>query len=135
MAYLGKTMQFLLHLGAPEINFSRAKRLRNSMTEAERILWSRIRNNRLNGYKFRRQHPIGQYIADFYCHGKRLIVEVDGMIHNQSQASENDENRTAELERFGIKVIRVTNEEIIEDIDKVLNNILNELGKPSYPSP
>lgn len=65
----------------PDI-FSKAKELRKSMTIAEKILWKHLRNNKLNGLKFRRQHPLDIFIADFYCHPKRLIIELDGGIHD-----------------------------------------------------
>jgi len=86
--------------------------------------------------KFRRQHPIHLYIADFYCHETRLIVEVDGGIHNTSHVKEHDENRSAELDRLGKTVIRFTNEEIIQNIEKVLEQITSQPQiRPSSPSP
>jgi very-short-patch-repair endonuclease len=136
MAFVGKTREFLLHLDASEETFQRASSLRHAMTAAEKLLWDRLKNRKLNGLKFRRQHPIHLYIADFYCHEKRLIVEVDGGIHNKLPVKEHDENRSAELDRLGITVIRFTNEQIIQNIEKVLEQITSQpVIRPSSPSP
>jgi len=107
----------------------RARELRQEMTEAEKCLWKELRNRNLEGNKFRRQHPINIYIADFYCHAKRLVVEVDGGIHKRRENREYDENRTTDLERFGIQVLRFTNEEVLEQTDKVLYKIKEECEK------
>ena len=77
----------------------------------------------INGLKFRRQHPIGLYIADFYCHKAKIIVEVDGSIHNNSETISNDITRQNDLEKLGYTVIRFTNAEIFEEADMVLNKI------------
>jgi very-short-patch-repair endonuclease len=128
-AYLGKTRQFLLHLDAPEIRFSRARNLRRVMTEAEKVLWEYLKNRKAGGGKFRRQHPLGSYIADFYCHEKRLVVEVDGEIHLNPETAEKDENRTAVLERYGIEVIRFSNQEVLENAQSVVQSIIQKLNK------
>ena len=125
MALIGKTREFLLHLDASEEIFQRAHSLRHSLTEAEKILWDQLKNRRLNGLKFRRQHPIRLYIADFYCHEKRLIIELDGGIHNDPSVKEHDENRSAELDRLGITVIRFSNEQVLYIIEKVLKDIID----------
>jgi very-short-patch-repair endonuclease len=93
------------------------------MTDAERILWEAIKNRKCSGLKFRRQHPIHFYVADFYCHEKRLIIEIDGKIHKKRSVKEHDENRSAELERFGITVIRFSNDQVENSLNKVLNEI------------
>jgi very-short-patch-repair endonuclease len=95
------------------------------MTEAEEILWEHLRNNKLNGLKFRRQHPLDIFIADFYCHQRKLIIELDGGIHDVLNQREYDEGRTFELEGKGFKILRFRNEEVIKDIDSVLYRILN----------
>jgi very-short-patch-repair endonuclease len=106
------------------------------MTEAETLLWQRLKNRKLNGLKFRRQHPLHLYIADFYCHEKRLVIEIDGGIHNRKHVQEHDENRSAELDRLGITIIRFTNEQVIQNIDKVLEEIISQTHiRPSPPSP
>ena len=93
------------------------------MTEPEKILWNELKNRKVKRLKFRRQHPLLFYIADFYCHELRLVIEVDGGVHMLEKQKENDENRTAELERFGIRVIRFPNEMVINSIDEVLKTI------------
>ena len=101
-----------------------ARENRKNQTEAEDFLWQEIRNSNL-GAKFRRQHYISDFIVDFVCLEKELIVEVDGEIHNHQK--EYDEGRTYELEQFGFKVIRFTNEEVINDIKRVKKQIQSEL--------
>jgi len=112
-----------LHLGAKGKAFSNARILRRTSIEVEELLWNNLRNKRLKGYKFRRQHPILGYIADFYCHEARLIIEVDGGIHDLPQYKEHDDGRTFEFENNGIKVIRFKNFEILENIESVLKQI------------
>jgi len=116
-----------LHRGSKGKTFGNANALRRSMTESEGLLWNELRNKRLNGYKFRRQHPIKRFIADFYCHEAKLVVELDGEIHNDIIVSEHDIGRTYELKEFDIKVIRFTNDEILNCIDTVLQRINMEI--------
>ena len=98
--------------GATAIIFDRARELRANTTEPEKILWDRISNRQLDGFKFRRQHPINTYIADFYCHQAKLVVELDGLIHYYPENKEYDKSRNLEMEGLGIRVIRFRNEEI-----------------------
>jgi len=105
----------------------RARLLRKSMTRAEKVLWEKLRRKQLEGIRFRRQHPINIFIVDFYCHQANLVIEIDGGIHNETDQLERDENRTCELENFGLKVIRFTNEEVINQTEKVLIEIMQEL--------
>lgn len=102
----------------------RAKELRNNQTEAESALWEHIKNNQLN-YKFRRQQVIGYNIVDFVCLEKKLVIEVDGEIHNYQK--EYDDARTTELEKDGYKVIRFENIRVFSDIDNVLSEIKHQL--------
>jgi len=106
--------------GAKRAIFQNACELRKEMTPAEKMLWNRLNKSQL-GVRFKAQHPIDIFIADFYCHKCRLIVEVDGKIHLSQQ--EDDENRTAELERLGLIVIRFTNDEVLYDVEKVVDEI------------
>jgi very-short-patch-repair endonuclease len=99
------------------------------MTPAEQILWKRLRDRRLSGLKFRRQHPLGTYIVDFYCPAQRLAVEIDGGVH-QSQV-EDDLERTCYLESQGYQVIRFQNSQVEGDIDCVLASILQACSHPS----
>ena len=115
--------------GASHIIFTNAKHLRKNMTDAETILWVHLKRG-INGIKFRRQHPIGLYIADFYCHKAKLIIEVDGSIHNNEDVKESDELRQKELENWGYTIIRFTNKMILECSEKVIleiSNIVNSI--------
>jgi very-short-patch-repair endonuclease len=120
----------LTYGASPEI-FKRAKDLKRGMTPAEKILWEELRGSKLDGHKFRRQHPIGKFIADFYCHEKKLVVELDGGIHDDEDVKERDEGRTYELENFELQVIRFQNEEIFRDLSSVLNKIKFSCGARS----
>ncbi len=100
---------------------------RSKPTQAEEILWQILRGKKLDGFKFRRQHIIGRYIADFVCLSQQLIVEVDGLIHQTPDNIISDEDRTKELNKYGFDVIRFTNDEVIGDTDNVLNKILHSL--------
>lgn len=103
-----------------------AKELRHNSTPAEDVLWSRLRAKQL-GVKFRRQHTILDFIADFYCSEKNLIIEVDGGYHNTLEQIPLDEERTRRLESVGNKVLRFTNEQIFNEIDKVIEKIKENL--------
>ena len=109
--------------GAKPHIFEKAKVLRKNMTEAEEILWEQLRGKKLMGLRFRPQHPIDIFIADFYCHPLKLVVEVDGGIHKTKEQREYDLGREGELENWGIKVIRFTNEEIGNNITQVIKEI------------
>jgi len=97
------------------------------MTPSENILWDHIRKKRLSGIIFRRQHPISQFIVDFYCHEAKLVIEIDGDIHENQENKEYDENRTFELEKLGLKVIRFKNEMITDNINEVLKILQEEI--------
>lgn len=99
----------------------RAKELRRAMTGAERMLWERLRGNRLHGFHFRRQQVIDGFIADFYCHAAGLVVEVDGGVH--AQQTEYDSERDRVLSQRGVRVLRINNEEIQTNLDGVLARI------------
>lgn len=94
-------------------------------------MWECLRGRRLNGFKFRRQHPIGRYVADFYCHEAQLIIEVDGETHDQSEQRDYDRVRQAELEAQALKVVRFKNERVIYETKQVLEEIINYLPSPS----
>lgn len=98
-------------------------------TQAETVLWEYLKGKQLEGYKFRRQHIIGSYIADFVCLKQKLVVEVDGLIHELPENKLSDEERTAWLKDQGFRVIRFTNEEVLGDLDNVLEKILYQLKK------
>ena len=111
---------------SPEI-FKRASELRKNMTEAEVILWSALRRKQIKGKRFRRQHPIERFIIDFYCHDSRLIIEADGGIHKALEQKEYDIGRSIELEKFGLKIIRFTNEQIKNNLAETLEEIEKNL--------
>lgn len=100
----------------------RAKELRREMTQSERKLWSRLRNNRLEGFHFRRQQIIEPYIADFYCHQAELVIEVDGSVHQEQ--SEYDRQRDLDLLLRGLRVVHFTNSDVNQNLESVLKEIL-----------
>ena len=100
----------------------KAKELRRESTLAEKILWTALRGRKLNGIKFCRQHPIGSFIADFYCVQYRLVVEIDGEIHKQQQRQ--DLARTEWLEQHGYRVIRFRNHEVEQNLENVCSETL-----------
>lgn len=104
------------------------KESRSNPTEAENALWQMLRGKKLEGYKFRRQHIIGSYIADFICLRAKLIIEIDGLIHQLPENKANDEERTLWLKQKGFEVIRFKNEEVLGDTENVLATILKELA-------
>ena len=108
--------------------FQNAKELRRTMTNAEMILWLNIRN-RINGFKFRRQHPIGNYIADFFCHKAKLIIELDGSIHGLAHVQELDKIRQKDLEKLGYYIIRFTNNDVLLNIEQVIDTIKKTINK------
>lgn len=112
-----------LHKYASGKIFENAKALRRSSTEAEQKLWQELRNKKLNGLKFRRQHPIDKWIADFYCHEKKLVIELDGVVHNDKEIIEYDENRTKDLKELGMHVVRFRNDEVLTNVGNVLKSI------------
>ena len=97
--------------------FTAARTMRREMTPAEAVLWNRVRGGRI-GYHIRRQQPLLGFVADFYCHGARLAIEVDGSVHDNQQ--DRDSNRDACLAEIGIKVIRVSNASVFADVDSVI---------------
>jgi len=118
-----------MFLGANHLIFKNAESLRNNMTPAEMMLWGHLSGSRL-GAKFRRQHPLGIYIADFYCHQHKLVVELDGSVHQLPDVQSNDIERQINLENDGIKVIRFKNEMVFNEIEKVLETIKNAISSP-----
>jgi very-short-patch-repair endonuclease len=104
-----------------------ARRLRQNLTPAEERLWQAIKNSQLNGLRFRCQHPVGSFILDFYCPQCRLVVEVDGEIHNHQV--EYDTARTMQLNQFGYRVVRFSNQDVMTNLDGVLRQILAASSK------
>ena len=105
----------------------KARNLRKNQTDAEKLLWKHLRSRQLDGYKFRRQCPIGRYIVDFVCKSNMLIVEIDGGQHAELTAK--DEARTDFLNKEGYKVVRFWNNDVFSDTDAVLQSIHEELKR------
>ncbi|WP_246615764.1 endonuclease domain-containing protein [Aquimarina litoralis] len=99
------------------------KNLRNNGTSAEAFLWKYLQKSQIQGRKFRRQHSIGNYIVDFYCPKEKMIIELDGEIHNQAKKQEYDQKRTKYLEGLGFAVIRFENKMVFESLPSVLKEI------------
>ncbi len=93
-----------------------ARVLRKQSTKAEKILWNELRNRKFNNLKIRRQHPIGKYVVDFFCYEKKLIIEVDGEIHDNNKQKEYDTIRQTELENSGYRIVRISNKDVIDDV-------------------
>jgi very-short-patch-repair endonuclease len=116
-----------------------AKALRRRMTDAETILWSSIRRSAVNGMHFRRQHPIGPYVADFACALARVVIEVDGATHSSNEEQEYDRRRDSYMQSRGWRIIRVTNTEIYKSLNDVLDGLFRlpqetaDHGAPAAP--
>jgi very-short-patch-repair endonuclease len=100
-----------------------AGNLRARQTKAEVLLWEFLRNRKLLGFKFRRQHQFGDYIVDFYCHAASLVIECDGSVHDQNEQWHHDQSRDDCMISSGLRVLRFTNEQILGDSETVLREI------------
>ncbi|MEI6429711.1 MAG: DUF559 domain-containing protein, partial [Pseudanabaena sp. ELA607] len=107
------------------------RELRKNQTSAEKVFWEIVRTKRFLGLKFRRQHQIGNYIVDFYCHDRKLVIELDGEIHNQPEQQQRDRQRSEYLNSLGLTVLRFTNQEIFQNLETILQTLLDLLS----PSP
>ena len=114
---------------APPSSFAKAVGLRIQMTDAEKLLWEELRNKNFQNLKFRRQHPIHLYIADFYCHELKLIVEIDGEYHHTEDQILKDNERTSYLNAHGVEVIRFTNSQVKQSLDSVLQAISDKASE------
>ena len=124
-------MEKKMHAGAIKPLYQRARELRNNATHAEIILWTYLKSKPF-GYKFRRQHPYSIYILDFYCHLLKLVIEVDGSIHNNEDVKLNDEQRQTMLQNNGLVVLRFQNEEVTKTSEKVFLEIEKFLLKKKH---
>jgi very-short-patch-repair endonuclease len=116
------------------LNVDRARSLRGAQTDAEQALWHRLRNRRLDGWRFRRQHEIDLYIVDFACAEAALIVELDGGQHGDQLIY--DEARTRKLQEMGYRVLRFWNNDVLKNLDSVLEVIMEALASPApHPNP
>jgi very-short-patch-repair endonuclease len=105
--------------------YQHSKQLRQQMTPEEKILWEQLRRNNLKGLHFRRQQIIDGFIVDFYCHKARLVIEVDGEVHNQQL--ESDRERDKILSARGLKILRITNQDVKNNLQEVLKKIIDYL--------
>jgi very-short-patch-repair endonuclease len=110
----------------------RAQELRKQQTPTEQILWECLRDRRFLNAKFRRQHNIGQFIADFYCHAARLVIKLDGEIHNHQKIE--DANRDEWMQAHGLTVLRFGNGEVLDNLGEVLG-VIAEVLEPSPLAP
>jgi len=115
-----------MHYSASKTIFQYAEVLRKNMTEAEKVVWERLCKNQL-GVRIRIQHPINKYIADYYSHKLKLVIEIDGGIHLSKENKENDIGRDIILNEFGIQIIRFTNDQVINDIDQIIEEIKKKI--------
>ena len=118
---------FYYHCAMDRKQVKRARGLRRASTEAEKLLWQKLRAWQLGGAKFRRQAPIGPYIVDFASFEHRLVVEIDAAQHNTPQGRQHDLKRTAWLEAQGFRVLRFWNNQVLTNIEGVLERILQEI--------
>jgi very-short-patch-repair endonuclease len=120
-----------------ELQRANARTLRQSMTKAEVFLWQELRRRRLDAFRFRRQHPIGVFIADFACVATKVVIEIDGMSHEQTRAQ--DEQRQKMLEATGWQVVRYSNEDVLQCVGSVAGDIDRVCRRrqqpPPYPPP
>ena len=112
-----------------------ARQLRRRLTPTEQALWSALRGDRLHGFKFRRQHPFGPYVLDFFCVQSQLVIELDGSVHNHPDQIDYDRDRTAYLESQGLRVLRFRNQDIADKLDEVLTKILEATSPTPNPLP
>jgi very-short-patch-repair endonuclease len=106
-----------------------ARSMRREPTRAEEVLWSALQKKQVAGLKFRRQHPVGRFVLDFYCASLKLVVEVDGGVHDAQQ--DRDAERTKALETYGYRVLRFRNEDVIHDLPGVIARIAAVAPEPA----
>jgi very-short-patch-repair endonuclease len=109
----------------------KALHLRRNMTSAERKLWAALRDRQLEGIKFRRQHPLGPYVLDFFCEAHKLVIEIDGGQH--ASDADRDAKRTAWLTAHGCRVLRFWNNEVLSNLSGVLTEISRAAGVAPHP--
>jgi very-short-patch-repair endonuclease len=100
-----------------------ARQMRREPTEAGAALWKALRKDQIGGFRFRREHPVGQFVLDFCCAARKLVIEVDGGYHDDPEQRERDEARTAHLNAWGYSVLRFRNEEVLTDLPSVIARI------------
>ena len=124
-------MKTNMHRNAGPGVFHYARIMRKNPTDAEEKLWLYLRNNQ-TGFKFRRQHPLYNYVVDFYCHSLRLAIEIDGGIHEDEEQKSKDLEKANEILNLGIYLIRFSNEQVMFDSDEVMNQILSTIHEIKF---
>jgi very-short-patch-repair endonuclease len=114
-------------------NVPAARRLRRPLTNAEALVWERVRDRKFRGLKFRRQHPIGTYVVDFFCDELRLVLEVDGGVHLEPEQRARDRERQAIIESLGLRVLRISNASVETDLEGALDQVVNSQTTPLPP--
>lgn len=123
-----------MYYGASAALFAYAKEMRKKPTKAEEALWQILKEKQFAQYKFRRQHPIARFIADFYCHSLRLVIEVDGGYHLEQEQKIFDSFRDEDMNALGISVLRLTNEEVLHNIEDAKSKLFETISVlPPYP--
>jgi very-short-patch-repair endonuclease len=112
-------------------DLAKARGLRRRPTDAEKKLWRLLRDRRFADVKFRRQHPVGPYVVDFFCARAKLVLELDGGGHADQKKTVGDENRSRELQRLGFRVLRFWNTDVLQNPEGVLKRIAEALSEPS----
>ena len=122
-------------MGEPKhrLKYAQARRLRRALTPPEARLWLRLKG-RQDGLHFRKQHPVGPFIVDFYCASARLVVEVEGLVHDLPDVAERDAARTAWLESQGLEVMRIPASDIMRDPDEMALGVILRAKALSHPS-
>ena len=123
-----RVIERTMFYGASPNTFEKARLLRNNMTEAEKIIWDKLKNRNVFKARFRRQHPIGIFIADFYCHECKLAIEIDGEIHLKNEVIEYDDGRSHDIEKYGIKILIFTNNEVFTGLNNIIEKILRAIA-------
>lgn len=112
-----------------------ARELRATMTREEELLWERLRGKKLRGIRFYRQVPIDRYVADFYCPRYKLIIELDGSVHEQQEQREHDHLRNTYLQKRGFRILRIQNKKVMQNLHGVVCDILDACTETKTPPP
>jgi very-short-patch-repair endonuclease len=110
---------------------SRAREVRHDQTDCEKLLWQRLRRRGVAGLKFRRQHPVGPYVLDFFCDEAGIGIELDGGGHAEPSRRTRDDDRARDLKRLGVRLLRFWNPDVLQNIDGVMERILRAVRPPS----
>lgn len=127
MAKIKGAEEYPIYFGAKPQGLRLAGDLRHTMTKAEKVLWKQLRNKKMDGFRFRRQHPVDEFIVDFFCYETNLVIELDGEVHLDAAQIERDVERTRILNCHGLKIIRFKNEEVENLMNDVIIQIKKEL--------